>query len=197
MSDHTGPIARTDAHAGRDRWLGSALAAIGAGCLGVAALSTHWLVAMYSGVDSGTRFSLREATDCTAGDCHALSNGAMSDVLPHLSAAFAPAGLITFVACIVAAVFLAISCALALAGRRPEWPMSPTTLAFLGAAIAIISGCVFVATKPDAATLGLGWAFPVFCAGAVCGLAGSQLLARALRPIDPDLLADSFDPDDF
>jgi hypothetical protein len=195
--DTTASIPKSEAHDARNRWLGIALAVVAATALAIAALSSHWLISLYGGGDDqGTRMSLRASYTCNSGECVPLANGDL-DNLVQTSAAFAPAGWVTFVASLVAAAFLALSLTFALARRRPDWPMAPTTIAFLGAAIAIISGCVFVATKPAGAALGLGWAFPVFCVGAVCGIAGSQLLARALRPVDPDLLADSFDPDDF
>jgi hypothetical protein len=55
-----------------------------------------------------------------------------------------------------------------------------------------------VATKPgEAGSVGVAWSFWAFGLGAVTGLAGAQLLARQLRPADPDLLSDAMNPDQF
>jgi hypothetical protein len=64
--------------------------------------------------------------------------------------------------------------------------------------LALISACVFVATKPGGnGALGVGVGFWVFGGGAVLGIASAQLLARVIRPADPDLMADAMDPDQF
>jgi hypothetical protein len=74
----------------------------------------------------------------------------------------------------------------------------PTTIALLGVMIGLLTGCVFVATKPgEAGSVGVAWSFWAFGLGAVTGLAGAQLLARQLRPADPDLLSDAMNPDQF
>jgi hypothetical protein len=63
---------------------------------------------------------------------------------------------------------------------------------------AMAAGCVFVATKPGpAGMLGVDLGFWAFGAGTVIGILGAQLLAKELRPPDPDLLADAMNPDDF
>ncbi|MGH9883906.1 MAG: hypothetical protein ACREBE_00135, partial [bacterium] len=64
--------------------------------------------------------------------------------------------------------------------------------------IGLISGCVFVATKPgDVGTVGVAWSFWAFGIGSVAGIAGAQLLAKQIRPADPDLLQDAMNPDRF
>jgi hypothetical protein len=37
----------------------------------------------------------------------------------------------------------------------------------------------------------------VFGAGAVLGIAGAQILAKVNRPVDPDLMHDAMNPDEF
>ena len=62
-------------------------------------------------------------------------------------------------------------------------PMAPTTLALLAIMAALVTGCVFVATKPGpGGFVGVGIAFWIFGAGAVMGIAGAQLLAKGEPP---------------
>jgi hypothetical protein len=56
----------------------------------------------------------------------------------------------------------------------------------------MVTGCVFVATKPDAIEgVGVGWTFGVFGVGLVLGLAAVFPLNRQIRPIDEELGASS------
>jgi hypothetical protein len=58
----------------------------------------------------------------------------------------------------------------------------------LGIAVSIITGCIFVATKPDFSDANVvGWSFITFGLGAVVGLAAVFPLNRAIRPIDEEL----------
>lgn len=101
---------------------------------------------------------------------------------------FPVVGWITFVASLVTAAGLLVAAALAIARKRTEWPILPTTIAVLGLIVAIITGCVFVATKPDAVELmGVGWSFMAFGGAAVVGLASVFPLNRQIRPIDEEL----------
>lgn len=101
---------------------------------------------------------------------------------------FAIVGMITFIASLVAAGGLVAGAVLALAGKRPELPIMPTTLAVLGLAFAIITGCIFVATKPaSVSTMEVGWTFLTFGGAVVTGLASVFPLNRAIRPIDHEL----------
>ena len=54
--------------------------------------------------------------------------------------------------------------------------------------LALIAGCVFVATNPSRGTtlqLGVGWSFWVFGVGVVGGIVGAQLLAK-FKPVEHD-----------
>jgi hypothetical protein len=114
------------------------------------------------------------------------------------SGAFPIFGWIAFIACIVAAVSLAIVAALSIARRRVLWPIMPTTTALLGLMIGVVTGCVFVAIKPGAGGfVGVSYGFWVFGAGCVLGLAAAILLNKVIRPLDPDLLDDAMDPEQF
>lgn len=97
-------------------------------------------------------------------------------------------GLSAFLASLVAAGGLLAGAALALAGKRPVLPVMPTTLAVLGLIIAIITGCLFIATKPDESqVMGVGWSFMTFGGAIVVGLAAVFPLNRLIRPIDEEL----------
>jgi len=114
------------------------------------------------------------------------------------SSAFALLGWITFVLLLIAIPSLAVSCAIVVAGKRLRLPVMPTTTALLGIGISLITGCVFVATKPGPpGYVGVGPGFFVFGAGIVLGLYASLQLNRLMRPHDPDLLEDSMKPDEF
>lgn len=116
----------------------------------------------------------------------------------YTSSAFSLAGWIAFATSLVAAAGLIIAAAMALARKQKQLPVSPASVAVLGVLGALISGCVFVATKPGpAAFVGVDVGFWAFGIGAVVGIIGAQMLAKQIRPPDPDLLADAMDPDEF
>lgn len=116
----------------------------------------------------------------------------------YTSGAFATAGRIAFVACLLSALALLTTAGLALARKRKDLPVSPASVALLGLVGAMASGCVFVATKPGpAGMLGVDLGFWAFGAGTVIGLLAAQILAKEIRPEDPDLLAGALTPDDF
>jgi hypothetical protein len=60
----------------------------------------------------------------------------------------------------------------------------------LGLVLALVCGCIFVATKPAEAVsenMGVGWTFFVFGAAIVTGLIAVFPLNRQIRPIDEEL----------
>ncbi|MGE0549454.1 MAG: hypothetical protein AB7O24_05640 [Kofleriaceae bacterium] len=105
---------------------------------------------------------------------------------------------VTFVALIVAALSLAASAGLALANKRPHLPISPASLAVLASMISLIAGCIFVGTKPGGpGFVAMSHGFWAFGLGSVLAIAGAQLVSKAIRPVDPDLMADAMNPDQF
>ena len=115
-----------------------------------------------------------------------------------VSPAWTTLGWITIGCAMLGALSLFASAVLVLAGRRIRWPIMPTTTAILGIAIGLITGCVFVATKPGPpGYVGVGLGFWVFGAGVVVGIGAALMLNKLLRPHDPDLLADSMDPEQY
>ena len=181
------------------RALGVTLAAVAAGCLVVACFSHRWLVAT-NRAEAG--YSPLEYQQCTPA-CAASSNfQVFRSTLNYpfeedrVSRAFPVAGAIAFIALGVAVAGLVTAAAIAAADRRPDLPVSPTTFALLGLMIGLLSGCVFVGTKPPG-SLGVSWGFLAFGVGAVTGIAATYLLARQIRPRDPDLLHDAMNLDQF
>ena len=194
--------------------LSIALSLAAAALLVYAALSPNWLI--NTSTNDTRSFGLRTYSECSrwtglGGDkptCAEVvrSNTEEVEVIRALglnaadqtSSAFAPVGLIAFVVCFVAAGGLVAGAALVLARKRPELPIAPTTIAILAIMVALVTGCVFVATKPGpTGFVGVGLGFWAFGIGNVLGIAGAQLTAKAIRPRDPDLLADAMNPDDF
>jgi hypothetical protein len=107
-------------------------------------------------------------------------------------------GWITTVLLALAALSLVVAGVLALRGQRVAWPVMPTTTAFLGIALGLIFGCVFASQKPGPpGYVGVGFGFAAFGLGVVFGLWSSVMLARLLRPTDPDLLEDAMSPEQF
>lgn len=138
-----------------------------------------------------------ESADNKSHDVEALDHVAGKHIY-KTSSAFAILGFITFVCILLAAPSLLISIIIVLAGKRVRLPIMPTTTALLGVGIGLITGCVFVATKPGPpGYVGVGIGFFVFGAGVVLGLWSALQLNKLMRPHDPDLLEDAMKPDEF
>ncbi len=139
--------------------------------------------------------------------CEAMSTTAFNDAVgeaaqldrdKYTSEAFARAGWLAFGSCLLSAAALLAAAAMAFARIKKDLPISPASVALLGLVAAMVAGCVFVATKPGpAGMLGVDLGFWAFGAGTVVGLLGAQMLAKELRPPDPDLLADAMSLADF
>lgn len=115
-----------------------------------------------------------------------------------VSGAWTALGWVTLGCALLGALSLAACAALVLARKRVQWPIMPTTTAILGIAIGLITGCVFVATKPGPpGYVGVHLGFWLFGAGVILGIGAALLLNKLLRPDDPDLLADSMDPEQY
>jgi hypothetical protein len=184
------------------RALGVLVSLVAAGCLLAACFSHRWLANARAG-DFG--YSLVSYLDCRAAPCATISNFQIAkntDNSPfyeqRVGAVFPVSGLLTFIVLVVAAAGLLAGAGIAVANKRPDLPISPTTFALLGVMVGLVSGCVFVATKPgEVGAVGVAWSFWAFGIGSVAGIAGAQLLARQIRPSDPDLLHDAMNPDQF
>lgn len=197
-----------EAPKGNNRAIGIVLALVAGAALIYAAVTKQWLANgnMYEQIS----FGLRDMSQCGSAfgekDCDHYSNG---EFVQHLrefgessaintSGAFAPMGWITLVASLLSAFGLLAAAALAIANKKPDLPITPSTIALLGIIIGIITGCVFIATKPGpAGFVGAGLSFWVFGGGCVLGIAAAQMLAKVNRPLDPDLMSDAMNADDF
>jgi hypothetical protein len=193
----------------QNRALAIVLALVAAAGLGVAAFGPRWLTHADSDRDG---FGLRTLELCER-ECKTVSNFELVELInleretiAEQNKSLAPqaqrelprkpwggfpvVGMIALVSCLIAAGGLVAGSLLAMANQRPDWPIMPTTLAVLGLLLAIVNGCVFVATKPAGTALdhmGVGWTFFVFGAGIVMGLAAVFPLNRQIRPIDEEL----------
>ena len=194
------------------RVLAIALGVIAAAALVVAALTPKWLATPLSD-EAG--IGLRGAEVCEKGRCESMSNQALVEYIeaeiariielnktleqrqmlpvPRKPWAGWPlCGTIAFIGSLLAAAGLLVGAMFGIAGRRIDWPVMPTTVGVLGLIIAMVAGCVFVATKPEGMEeLGLGWSFGVFGGGVIFGLAAVFPLNRQIRPIDEELGAAS------
>jgi len=177
------------------------LALAAAGCLVAACFSHRWLANRHVGDLGYSPLSYQVCKPI----CTTLTNFQVARNTYNLpfeedrvSVAFPVTGLITFLVLLVAAGGLLVAAGIAAANKRPNLPVSPTTFTLLGLLLGLPAGCVFVATQPGAVgAVGVAWSFWAFGIGAVAGIAAAQLLARQIRPPDPDLLHDAMNPDQF
>ena len=185
-----------------NRIVALAIAVAAIACLGFAAFTDRWL----EGPQVDVHFGLRTMTRCAGAQCESIGNGEFVSAMRGLEgvgehaapSVFAPAGWVTFVACLFAIAGLLAAVALAAARKRPTLPVTPTTIALLAIMLALVAGCVFVATNPDPVGLiGVSLSFYAFGAGCILGMLGAQMLAKVNRPLDPDLLEDAMNPDQF
>jgi hypothetical protein len=101
---------------------------------------------------------------------------------------FPAVGWIAFVTALISAAALLTTASIAVAGKRIDWPVMPTTIGVLALALTIINGALVVAMKPALTHfITVGWTFITFGGGAVAGLAAVFPLNRQIRPIDPEL----------
>ena len=113
------------------------------------------------------------------------------------SGAFPIFGWLAFGSCLLTALSLAVAVGLVATKKRPDLPIMPTTTALLGLMVALVTGCVFVATKPGGpGFVGVSFGFWGYGIGAVVGIGATLMLNRSLKPID-DELVDPMNADDF
>ncbi|MDQ3369261.1 MAG: hypothetical protein M3680_27865 [Myxococcota bacterium] len=179
------------------RPLGIGLTVAAALLLIYACFSHRWLEnTQYRGTRFG--FSLLSFEACMDGKCEGMSNFKMMAEARErksdsASSAFAPMGLATLVLLGLSAIGLLVTAGIAIKKQRPDLRIAPTTVALLGIMGALLTGCVFVATKPGGVGgVGVGLGFWAFGIGAVLGIAGAQMLNKVIKPIDPDLAVDAY-----
>jgi hypothetical protein len=168
-----------------------ALCLVAATLLTAACLSKRWLAngTLYHSVT----YSLTRYTECQEGQCETRPTTELPELLRSqppepISVAFAPAGWITLGGSALAIVSLLACAIFGLFRRRVALPVAPTSLALLSLFVALIAGCVFIATKPGrVGRVGVDWGFVVFGAAVVSGIVAAQRIDREIRPLDPDL----------
>jgi hypothetical protein len=109
---------------------------------------------------------------------------------PAVSSLWPVCGLVTILCCIAGGLGLLATAFFGFQNKRVTWPVQPTTVALLGIMLGLITGCVFIATKPGGVGhVGVGWSFWIYGIGSVVGIVGAQMLNKLIKPVDPD-----FDP---
>lgn len=182
-----------------NRQLALGLAIAAALCLLYGGFTKKWLVNGNNYIEYG--FGLRSNFECATGyddkkQCADHANSEVVDMYKQIdpkyaSGAFVPTGWITFISILLAALGLAGAAAMAAAKKPMDLPVAPTTIGLLFSMIALITGCVFVATKPGPPGLvGVGLSFWIFGVGSVMGIVASQMLAKVNRPPDPEWTVD-------
>ena len=191
------------------RPLATGLCAVAAACLIYAAFTNAWLVnaGRYAEIGFGLRknFECRESYSFDGAEEHSKQVCAWrtnTEVIKTwsevkdggrklASPAFVPMGWVTFIAALLAALGLAAAAAYGALGKPMSLPIAPTTIALLGVMIGLITGCVFIATKPGpAGMVGVGLSFWIFGVGCVMGIAGAQMMAKVNRPPEPEWTVD-------
>jgi hypothetical protein len=193
------------------RELGIGFAAAAGLALVIAALTHGWLVNPYMGdiqmglisthmcethdrCDSMTNFALMsnlreqaERDDTTIEHMQTEGRTEFSemrtDSAAEVSGAFAPAGLVTMIACIIGGLALMATAVLAYKKIRIALPLHLSTIALIGIMVSLIFGCIFIATKPGGIRgVGVGYSFWIFGIASVVGIIGAQILNKLVKP---------------
>jgi hypothetical protein len=187
----TGPVPRSKQSLATQRLLALAVAGAAAVVL-LAALFTNKVL-----VDQASEITvscgLKQCVACVD-QCHSTSifdlvadiergGGKASSVWPW-------AGAIGWWSGLVAVVGLLIAVGMVASRKYVRLPISPTTIALLGGGLGLITGCLFIATKPDGVGVTrVGWTFWAFGLGVVGAIVSAFLLSRQLALLEPE-----FDP---
>lgn len=177
-----------------NRMLGIGLSAAAAVLMIYACFSHRWLEnAQFR--DARIGISLTSVQGCMGGECESKSNfEVMAEARRHspkqASSVFAPMGIATLILLALSALALLATAGLAFKQLRPALPMPPPTFALLTIFLALITGTMFIATKPGGVgAVGVGLGFWAFGVASVMGIVGAQLLLKLVKPVDPDLAA--------
>jgi hypothetical protein len=188
----TGPVRRSPQSQRTQRWLAVAFSLAAMGAIAGGLLTRKVLVDQ--SYDVTVSCGLKACEACLD-QCHVTSlfeltedsNRAGGDV----TSAWAWSGSIAWWAAVVALIGLVLATAMVASGKYIRLPvMSPTTIALVGGAIALVGGCIFVATKPEGiGVTRVGWTFWAFGGGVVGAITSAFLLSRQLALLEPE-----FDP---
>jgi hypothetical protein len=192
----TGPAPRLppDQH----RWIALAVAVAALAAIAASLVTTAILVDDLG--DGSMSCGLRACEACwgrgAAATCTTTSTIQLVDDMiqakSDASPAWGYAGTIAWYAAIVGGVGLLFGAGMVAVRRYVRLPVSPTTITLVGAGVALIAGCVFVATKPEAiGVTGVGCGFWAFGGGVIAAIVAAFLLSRQLALLEPE-----FDPGD-
>ena len=188
----SGPV-RRDPRDPTSRWLAVAAGGLSIVLILLGVFGNRVLIDATGTTD--LRCGLRACDMCRGDNCISMSTIALVDDIQaargDASAAWGWAGTIAFWSALVAVLGLALAVGMVASRRFVRIPiLSPTSLALAGGAIALIAGCVFVATKPEGVGVTrIGWTFWVFGVGVVASVASAFLLSNQLALLEPE-----FDP---
>jgi hypothetical protein len=108
---------------------------------------------------------------------------ASTDNASDVSGAFAPAGLVAMIACIIGGLALMATAVLAFKKIRLALPLHLSTISLIAIMVSLIFGCIFIATKPGGMRgVGVGYSFWIFGAASVAGIIGAQILNKLVKP---------------
>ncbi len=185
----------------RRKQIAVGLAAIAVVALIFSCVSRRWMGA--DGIDAG--YGPRgwqcdgDGGDDRGNDCGpfegSLSNSRVVEIVEEAyraygmeggpSKVFPIAGWITVGASAIAVIALILAAVQAWGAGVQTRPISPTTVALLALMVAMIAGCVFLATNPFRAKglsqVGVSWPFFVFGVGVVIGITAAQKLIKFKR----------------
>jgi hypothetical protein len=176
----------TTTASGKTKAIAAALAFASALAVAYASFSDRWFSGRDPYTEVRTEMGLRSVESCWAhenGTVDGCESASLSDAAGGESQ-MPLFGWITTVALWIAALALAGSAALMLAGKFPVRFVAPTTVALVALAFALIAGCVFLALKPRG-PLGAGPGFIAWAPGELAGIIATILVAR-IRPADPE-----------
>lgn len=192
-----------------NRQLAIGLAIAAAALLIFSAFSRAWVERPNLFGDNGIGFGPMGCHGCgiVVGHEGNMSNGAFvsamreqlgSEGARNSSAAFAPMGWATFGLSLLAGLALLWGAFVAYKNKRPELAVSPPSIALLSLMLGMVTACVFVATKPGGpGFVGVSMGFWAFAGGLVGGIVAAQMIAKLIRPVDPDLLDGAMNPDSY
>ena len=108
---------------------------------------------------------------------------ANTDTAQDISGAFAPAGLVAMITCIIGGLALIATAVLAFKKIRIALPLHLSTIGLLAIMLSLAFGCIFIATKPGGMRgVGVGYSFWIFGIGSVVGIIGAQILNKLIKP---------------
>jgi len=155
---------------------GAALIAIGV------LVRDWWSGELYRG--SSLSIGLTSMKVCVNGQCEPMS---LSQLVGDENGAWTLVGAMLLYGGLATAAVLLLIGGLELRGKRVHAPIAPTTVGFLLSGAVLLLGFLFVMLKPkglNGSGLQAGLSFFILSAGAIGGLLGSILIAKAHAAVD-------------